>query len=108
MRNYDISPDSSKRCDSAENDEASEERWETSDGAGGENSVGPRVEGCAEELEKMNLQIFGDLPPEALKYIQQLELELSTAKKVSSFYLWFWNLLLTFVCWGLFSDRRMC
>ncbi|XP_057769475.1 uncharacterized protein LOC130989523 [Salvia miltiorrhiza] len=78
MRNFDISPDSSKRSENTENDGASEVRWESSDG---EKGVGAGVEGCAEELEKMNLQIFGDLPPEALNYIQQLELELSTAKK---------------------------
>ncbi|KAH6792080.1 hypothetical protein C2S52_002557 [Perilla frutescens var. hirtella] len=81
MRNFDISPDSSKRSDSADNDGASEVRWEGSDRGGGEKGVGAGVEGCVEESEKMNLQIFGDLPPQALKYIQQLELELSTAKQ---------------------------
>lgn len=74
-----MSPDSSKGSEYAESDGASEVRWDRSDGSG----VGAGVEGCAEELENMNLQIFGDLPPEALNYIQQLELELSTAKKVS-------------------------
>lgn len=87
MRNFDISPDSSKRSDSAENDGASEVRWEAGECGGGDKGVGAGVEGCVEELEKMNLQIFGDLPPEALKHIQQLELELSTAKQVILFYL---------------------
>lgn len=85
MRNFDLSPHSSKRSDFAENDGASEVRWEGSDGGGGEKGVGAGVEECAEELEKMNLQNFGDLSPEALNYIQQLELELSTAKQVSDF-----------------------
>ncbi|XP_047963380.1 uncharacterized protein LOC125207910 [Salvia hispanica] len=77
MRNFDMSPDSSKGSEYAESDGASEVRWDRSDGSG----VGAGVESCAEELENTNLQIFGDLPPEALNYIQQLELELSTAKK---------------------------
>lgn len=81
MRNFDISPDSLPRSDPAEHDEASE----VGDRGGGETGIGAGVEGCAEELEKMNLQIFGDLPPNALKYIQQLEMELSTAKQVIFF-----------------------
>lgn len=91
MRNFDISPDSSKRSDFAENGEGSEVRWETNDRDGGEKGIGAGVEGCVEELEKMNLQIFEDLPPEAFKLIQQLELQLSAAQQVVLSY--FWNLL---------------
>ncbi|PSS35181.1 Cytadherence high molecular weight protein [Actinidia chinensis var. chinensis] len=36
---------------------------------------------CAEDLQSINLQSLGDLTPEALKYINQLESELSTVKK---------------------------
>uniref|UniRef100_A0A251SVN2 Uncharacterized protein n=1 Tax=Helianthus annuus TaxID=4232 RepID=A0A251SVN2_HELAN len=39
---------------------------------------------CTEESERLNLQsCFGDLAPEALNYIKQLESELSIAKKAS-------------------------
>ncbi|KAK4417719.1 hypothetical protein Salat_2184600 [Sesamum alatum] len=79
MRNFDISPDSSKRSDFAEHD--SEVRWEESDGGEGEKGIGGGVELCAEELERMNLQKYRDLSPEASKYIEQLELELSAAKQ---------------------------
>ncbi|KAI3474841.1 hypothetical protein Pfo_030152 [Paulownia fortunei] len=81
MRNFDISADTSKRSDFEENDGASEVRWEAIDGGGGEKGGGGGVQGCAEELERINLQNFGDLSPEALNYIQQLELELSAAKQ---------------------------
>lgn len=82
MRNFDISPDSLKRPDFAEDDGPSEVRWEASDG---EKGAGDGVEGCAEELEKINLHIYQDSSPETLNYIQQLELELSAANQVSDF-----------------------
>ncbi|KAL0343945.1 UNVERIFIED_CONTAM: hypothetical protein Sangu_1281900 [Sesamum angustifolium] len=79
MRNFDISPDSLRRSDLAEHN--SEVRWEESDSGGGEKGIGGGVELRAVELERMNLQKFRDLTPEASKYIEQLELELSTAKE---------------------------
>ncbi|KAG8384769.1 hypothetical protein BUALT_Bualt04G0153000 [Buddleja alternifolia] len=81
MRNFDISPDSSERSDIAEKDGDSEVRCEEGDGGGGEKGVGGGGEGCAEELERMNLQNLGKLSPEALKYIHQLESEVSAARQ---------------------------
>ncbi|KAK6155147.1 hypothetical protein DH2020_009395 [Rehmannia glutinosa] len=81
MRNFDISPDSSEKSDFVDSDGASEVRWEVSDGGGDEKGVGGAVQGCKEEVERINLQNLGDLSPEALNYIQQLELELSAAKQ---------------------------
>lgn len=37
----------------------------------------------SQELEVMSPKLFGDLSPEALNYIQQLQSELSNAKQVS-------------------------
>ncbi|KAL3624196.1 hypothetical protein CASFOL_033012 [Castilleja foliolosa] len=76
MRNFDISPDSSKESDFADNDEASE----VSDG-GGDGQGADGVQGSAEEIERINLQNIPDMSAEALNYIQQLELELSAAKQ---------------------------
>ncbi|KAI3462972.1 hypothetical protein Pfo_019635 [Paulownia fortunei] len=82
MRNFDLSLDSTKRVDFEDNDRGSEVRWEESEGEGSEKGVAVGVERCAEELETMNLKGFGDLSPEALNYIQQLELELSAVKQL--------------------------
>ncbi|KAK3002313.1 hypothetical protein RJ639_021438 [Escallonia herrerae] len=74
MRNFDISPNASKRLNFPEEDEASEAKHE-----GGEvGKVG--IDGCAKDDERMNTQGLGDLSPETLDYIQQLETELSTVK----------------------------
>lgn len=80
MRNLEISPsDDLKKRNSSEDNEASEEKVEK-----GEclcDSVA--MECCTEESEKLDLQsCLGDLAPEVMSYIQQLESELSTAKKV--------------------------
>ncbi|KAK3013870.1 hypothetical protein RJ639_009267 [Escallonia herrerae] len=76
MRNFDISPNASKRLNFPEEDEASEAKHE-----GGEGGK-VRIDGCAKDDERMNIQGLGDLSPEALDYIQQLETELSTVKHV--------------------------
>ncbi|EEF44962.1 hypothetical protein RCOM_0852780 [Ricinus communis] len=69
MRNFDISVENSKELDSLEKDEElSEDR---------EGGVG---EVCIQDLQ-ISPQIFGDLSPEALNYIQQLQLELSDAEQ---------------------------
>ncbi|KAL2500007.1 hypothetical protein Adt_25557 [Abeliophyllum distichum] len=75
MRNFDISPDSSKRSDFSEYDGGSEVKLQESEGSGGNS------EGYVEELERINLQILRDLSPEASNYIRQLESELSAVKK---------------------------
>ncbi|CAL5370006.1 unnamed protein product [Camellia sinensis] len=72
MRNFDRSIDSWKRSGFPGENEISEMKSE--DGV-------VEVDRCAEDLENFNLGSFGDLSPEALNYIQQLESELSTAKK---------------------------
>ncbi|GMP29105.1 hypothetical protein CsSME_00004364 [Camellia sinensis var. sinensis] len=72
MRNFDRSIDSWKRSGFPGENEISEMKSE--DGV-------VEVDRCAEDLENFNLGSFGDLSPEALSYIQQLESELSTAKK---------------------------
>uniref|UniRef100_A0A5B7ATM8 Seed maturation-like protein n=1 Tax=Davidia involucrata TaxID=16924 RepID=A0A5B7ATM8_DAVIN len=77
MRNFNISPDSSKRSNVLGENEVLEVKLEESEGGGDE--VG--VSWCVEDVERMNLQSLGDLSPEALNYIHQLELELSTAKE---------------------------
>ncbi|XP_052196802.1 uncharacterized protein LOC127804107 isoform X2 [Diospyros lotus] len=77
MRNFDISTDRWKKSDYAGEEESSKEKCEE----GESESSDDKVAGCAEDLENFNLQSLGDLSPKALKYIQQLESQLSTAKK---------------------------
>ncbi|KAA8530287.1 hypothetical protein F0562_004996 [Nyssa sinensis] len=77
MRNFNISPDSSKRSNVLGENEVSDVKLEECEGGGDQVGVG----WCVEDVERMNLQSLGDLFPEALNYIQQLELELSTAKE---------------------------
>lgn len=80
MRNFETSPvDMRKRLNSGDFNEAvdhqNEEYEEVYD-----NSV--EMDYCSEDLEGFNLQsCLADLSPDALKYIHELESELSTAKK---------------------------
>lgn len=81
MRNFDLSPDTSKSLNFSEEDGVSTKHDESE---GGCSEVG--VDCGAEDVERTNLQSLGDLSPEVLNYIQQMESELSTVKQVS-FYL---------------------
>ncbi|CAI9766770.1 unnamed protein product [Fraxinus pennsylvanica] len=77
MRNFDISPDTTRMSEFSVNygvSEVKQERvCEPGEGGGG---------GCiVEDFEKLNLQNLGDLSPGATDHIQQLELELSTLKQ---------------------------
>ncbi|CAK9162850.1 unnamed protein product [Ilex paraguariensis] len=74
MRNFDLSPDSSKSSNLLDRNGVSQVKREERGGENGEV-------GGVEDLETMNLQGLGDLSKEALKYIKQLELELSTVKQ---------------------------
>ncbi|KAI3713193.1 hypothetical protein L1987_71766 [Smallanthus sonchifolius] len=78
MRNFEVSPsDDLRRLNSGEDNEASEEVEKSECLC---DSV--MMECCTEESERLNLQsCLGDLAPEALNYIHQLESELSIAKK---------------------------
>lgn len=78
MRNFDISPDVSKRSNCSETGEVLE--WQSKETMVGCGEVD--VYGSIEGWQSSNSLTLGDLPPEALNYIQKLELELSTAKKV--------------------------
>jgi len=75
MRNFEISPDSLKKrsncCDGWR--EVSDEEEKESEDRGSDLSI--------EGLERRGLQVFGDLSPEALNYIQRLQSELSNAKE---------------------------
>lgn len=77
MRNFEISPDSLKKrsncCDGWR--EVSDEEEKESEDRGSDLSI--------EGLERRGLQVFGDLSPEALNYIQRLQSELSNAKEVN-------------------------
>lgn len=77
MRNFDISPDSLKRSNCSEQCEVLELQSEETKCGGGEVDVN----GSIEDWEPSSTWSLGDLPPEALNYIQKLESELSTAKK---------------------------
>lgn len=87
MRNFDISPDSLKRSNCSERCEVLELQSEETKCGGGEVDVN----GSIEDWEPSSAWSLGDLPPEALNYIQKLESELSTAKKVRDFFLRLWN-----------------
>lgn len=76
MRNFEIPSDSLERSKCSERQrEVSEEESEVRDsgGGGGDMSI--------EELERRVPQVFGELSPEALNYIQQLQSELSNVKE---------------------------
>ena len=80
MRNFDIPLDNFRSSEFWEENGVSELKREESEGGGRESSIDGRVE----DLERVNIQSFGDLSPEVLNYIQQLESELSAAKQVST------------------------
>ncbi|CAH8370672.1 unnamed protein product [Eruca vesicaria subsp. sativa] len=70
-RNYDIVTDPRKEDDESWKDDVMEKG--VSEGLGDD---------CVEELERMSPpQVFGDLSPEALSYIQQLQSELTNMKE---------------------------
>lgn len=75
-RNYDIVSDPRKEDDQSSKDDVrfGSEKGVLSEGLGD----------CAEELERMMSppQVFGDLSPEALSYIQELQSELTCVKEV--------------------------
>ncbi|CAA7031356.1 unnamed protein product [Microthlaspi erraticum] len=71
-RNFDI-PTNPRR----EEDQSSEDNV----GFGSENGVREDLGNGVEELERMSSQVFGDLSPEALSYIQHLQSELSNMKE---------------------------
>ncbi|XAR51805.1 hypothetical protein NMG60_11006543 [Bertholletia excelsa] len=77
MRNFGISTDSWKRPGFPGENEISEVKSETSEDEASE----VEAERCAEDLNSINFRTLGDLSHEALNYIQQLESQLSTAKK---------------------------
>lgn len=73
-RNYDILTDPRKEDDQSSKDDV---RF------GSEKGVSEGLGDCAEELERMSPpQVFGDLSPEALSYIQELQSELTSIKEV--------------------------
>ncbi|CAA2967033.1 Hypothetical predicted protein [Olea europaea subsp. europaea] len=82
MRNFDISPDTTRMSEFPVNygvSEVKQERvCEAGEGGGGGGGGG----GGVEDLEKLNIHNLGDLSPEATGHIQQLELELSTLKQL--------------------------
>ncbi|ESQ41471.1 hypothetical protein EUTSA_v10013974mg [Eutrema salsugineum] len=71
-RNFDIPIDPRK-----EEDQSSEDNVRF----GSEKGVSEGLGNCVEELESMSPQVFGDLSPEALSYIQHLQSELSSMKE---------------------------
>ncbi|KAE8021606.1 hypothetical protein FH972_007482 [Carpinus fangiana] len=75
MRNFEISSDNSlKRSNCSDRwREVSEEEEKESEDRDSDLSI--------EGLERIGLQVFGDLSPEALDYIQRLQSELSNAKE---------------------------
>ncbi|KAL6958689.1 hypothetical protein U1Q18_045412 [Sarracenia purpurea var. burkii] len=78
MRNFDISTCNRKSSGFPGENEISVVKCEGSeDGAAGEVDA----DHCVVDLQSINLQSLGDLSPEVLNYINQLESELSTAKK---------------------------
>ncbi|KAK9052434.1 hypothetical protein SSX86_029063 [Deinandra increscens subsp. villosa] len=78
MRNFEVSPSNLKRMNSGEDNEGSEEKVVKSECSCDK----VMIECCTEEFERLNLQsCLGDLAPEAVNYIQQLESELAAAKK---------------------------
>ncbi|XP_013615526.1 PREDICTED: uncharacterized protein LOC106321836 [Brassica oleracea var. oleracea] len=72
-RNYDILTDPRKEDDQSSKDDVK---------FGSEKGVSEGLEDCAGELERMSPpQVFGDLSPEALSYIQELQSELTSIKE---------------------------
>lgn len=77
MRNFDITLDISKGYLHLEENGVSELKGKESEGAGGI----ARLDGCAEVLDRKHGDSLGNLSPEVLEYIQQLESELSSVKQ---------------------------
>ncbi|KAB2613959.1 hypothetical protein D8674_036275 [Pyrus ussuriensis x Pyrus communis] len=75
MRNFDISTENSVPLDRSEMDGVSD-RVESGERDGG-NGIGL----SSELLDSATPQVFGDLPPEALNYIQTLQSELTNVKE---------------------------
>lgn len=71
MRNFDISPDNLTGLNRSKPMEVSDVE---------ETLVG--VDSDVEDLDRTRPRLLTDLPPEALKYIQQLQSELSNLKDV--------------------------
>ncbi|KAF8083230.1 hypothetical protein N665_0787s0012 [Sinapis alba] len=71
-RNYDILTDPREEDDQSSKDDV---RF------GSEKGVSEGLGDCVEELERMSPQVFGDLSPEALSYIQELQSELTSIKE---------------------------
>lgn len=73
-RNYDILTDPRKEDDQSSKDDVK---------FGSEKGVSEGLGDCAGELERMSPpQVFRDLSPEALSYIQELQSELTSIKEV--------------------------
>lgn len=81
MRNFDIPSDNLKGFKSTEEDVNSGSKSEGIEG--GERGVGVNMSSAVSE--RMDIQALGNLSPEALKYVQQLEEELSSVKQVKFF-----------------------
>jgi hypothetical protein len=77
MRNFDLPADTSTRSNFSEVDGVSAEKNESDGSMYGE--VG--VECSGEDTERTNLHGLGNLSPEVLNYIQQVESELSSVKQ---------------------------
>lgn len=78
-RNLEISTDSTNnRSNCSERREISEEEEES----GEDRDTDMRIE----DLKSIGPQVFGDLSPEALNYIQRLQSELSDAKEVRDYF----------------------
>ncbi|CAN4082523.1 unnamed protein product [Withania somnifera] len=77
MRNFDIPSDNFKVFNSAEESVNSESKSEEIEG--GESGVGVNMSSAVSE--RIDIQALGNLSPEALKYVQQLEEELSSVKQ---------------------------
>lgn len=91
MRNFDIPMDNSEKLNRSKQQGVSEgQEIQVKDG---ESGFGTSME----ELETTSPQVFGNLSPEALNYIQRLQSELSNAKEVSKFVRKFCNFFILFV-----------
>ncbi|KAJ4729148.1 Seed maturation-like protein [Melia azedarach] len=73
VRNFDIPVDGLKRLNFSEEGRVFDKQREEGENEGGETRV--------EDLEMIAPQVFGDLPREALNYIQQLQSDLSNVKE---------------------------
>jgi hypothetical protein len=77
MRNFEISSDNSKKTSNCS------DRWRGVSEEEEKESEDRDSDLSIEGLDRIGLQVFGDLSPEALDYIQRLQSELSNAKEVS-------------------------